>query len=159
MATATYTPLANITLTSSAATVTFSSISQAYKDLILVIAGTPTSGQQYFYTYFNSDTGANYSRFEAYGTGSSPAAGSSSNLIPITLDVGNVASTILNFMDYSATDKHKTVLYRQNVVNELTLMGAGRWANTAAVTSIAVTGYSSGQMAAGTTLALYGVAA
>jgi hypothetical protein len=159
MPTPTYKPLANLTLGSSAASVTFSSISQSYKDLILVVTGLPTTGEQFFYLYFNSDTGANYIRLEAIGTGSTPAYFSASNLIPITLNASAITSNILNVMDYSATDKHKTVLYRLTNPSASTAMGAGRWANTAAITTIAVTGYNGGAMASGTTLALYGVAA
>jgi len=51
-----YVPLANLTLGSSAASVTFSSISQAYKDLVLVIEAT-TSALDVAIIRFNSDQG------------------------------------------------------------------------------------------------------
>jgi hypothetical protein len=54
-----YTALANVTLGSSAASVTFSSISQSYRDLVLVITAT-TSAVDNAFIRFNSDSGSNY---------------------------------------------------------------------------------------------------
>jgi hypothetical protein len=67
------------------------------------------------------------------------------------------AFSILQIMDYSATDKHKSALTRtthtsQSVVEAL----ASRWANTAAITSLAVSG---GTFNVGSTFALYGIVA
>jgi hypothetical protein len=152
-----YTALANVTLGSNANSVSFSSVGQGYRDLVLVVTGVPTTAEQFFYLYFNSDTGSNYSRLEMLGTGSTPATFTAANLIPITLNASNVGTNIIQIMDYSATDKHKSVLYRSANPSSNTLMGAGRWANTAAVTTVTITGFNAGQMAAGTTLALYGV--
>jgi hypothetical protein len=61
-------------------------------------------------------------------------------------------------MDYSATDKHKTVLSRaNNAANGVTAI-AGRWASTSAITSIVLT-FQSSSLATGSTVALYGVSA
>lgn len=157
MPTKTYKALANITLSSAAASVTFGSIPSTYRDLVLVINGTATStGEQYFYLYFNNDTGANYSRVEMGGNGSSAASFSASNLIPITLRQG-IGNHICQVMDYSATDKHKTVLYRNNQSDSLVIAGAGRWASTSVITSLKIQTYSSYNLASGTTFALYGI--
>jgi hypothetical protein len=63
-------------------------------------------------------------------------------------------------MDYSATDKHKTVLSRNNVAGGGVDAFANRWANTAAITSVEVRVSTGGQFfATPTTLSLYGVIA
>jgi hypothetical protein len=162
-----YTALANVTLGSSAASVTFSSISQAYRDLVLVFQGTSSVADRGLYARINSDSGSNYSYVSAYGNGSTAASESGTSSY-ILAHNGSASSTtvqsliVYNFMDYSATDKHKTILIRENqpsgsTYND-TAMLANRWANTAAITSISFI-YSSGNLNAGTTVALYGVSA
>jgi hypothetical protein len=54
-----WTPLANTTLASAANSVTFSGISGAYRDLMLVIQGS-TTGPANVRMRFNGDTGSNY---------------------------------------------------------------------------------------------------
>ena len=159
MATA-LTPLANITLGSSQTTVTFSSISQSYKDLILVIqpVGTTTMNVQ---LRFNGDTGANYVYATFYGNGSSTgSAGGSATYIQTTsftaVNASNDNMGIYNIADFSTTDKHKVVFARHGRSSAGTSMTAGRWANTSAITSMSVIG---GDFDAGTTMALYGVSA
>lgn len=133
-----------------------------YRDLRLVVTSVSTAASEsYSYLYFNGDTGANYSRVEASGNGSSAASATFSNLIPITMpsSAANIIGySAIDIMDYSATDKHKSVLYRNNVVNNTTVMGAGRWASTSAITSISLTAYSN-SYAAGTTVELFGIKA
>lgn len=65
----TYFPIANTTLSSAAASYTFSSISGSYTDLVLVIGGT-LSADISAGIYFNGDTGTNYSTTRMYGNGS-----------------------------------------------------------------------------------------
>jgi hypothetical protein len=68
--------------------------------------------------------------------------------------------TTIHFFDYARTDKHKTILARADVSSLATEATASRWAQTAAITSIAMTlnpGTSS--FATGSTFALYGVIA
>ena len=66
----TYQPIATNTLGSAAASVTFSSISGAYTDLVLIMnAGSSTTNADVDINV-NGDTGANYSRTILYGTGS-----------------------------------------------------------------------------------------
>jgi hypothetical protein len=61
-------------------------------------------------------------------------------------------------MDYSATDKHKTVLIRHNYTNSIVSMAAGRWASTAAVHTVALT-KTSLSFASGSVISLYGIEA
>jgi hypothetical protein len=166
MPTPTYTPLANITLGSAAATVTFSSISQAYRDLVLIVQATPTSNTVGLRMRFNTDTGSNYSYVWALGDGSTTSSGSGTTTRiefepGLARDTTSNSNSIANIMDYSATDKHKPVLVRSNIIGGTypgTVMTGQRWASTSAITTIEVF-FGSGNIAAGSVLALYGVAA
>jgi hypothetical protein len=159
-----YTALANVTLGSSASTVTFSSISQAFRDLIIVMSPMAVVNGGQPFLRINSDSGANYSSVYAEGDGSSTNSGGSvsPNSIYLTRTYYLVSDTkrssmVINLLDYSVTNKHKTVLFRGNQVDSGVGMGVGRWASTSAITSIEITG--NGTFASGSTFALYGVSA
>jgi hypothetical protein len=167
MPTPTYTALANITLGSSASSVTFSSIPATYRDLVIVVSGV-SSGTTWFGFRFNSDTGSNYSNvwMQANADGAAPISGSNSttNIMPWEANVLQASTPFTittQVMDYSATDKHKTTLSRTGGsvggVGLMTSAGAGRWANTAAITTVAAVA-SGGSLGAGLTFALYGIA-
>ena len=151
MPTPTYTALANVTL-GSTATVTFSSIPATYRDLILVVRGTTNNIR------VNGDTGSNYSNVAMYGNGSSAGSGAETTTFFYTNWWGGGTAAnrmyIVQFMDYSATDKHKTILVRGDQADAEANANAGRWANTAAITSIT----SVGTAPAGSTWSLYGIA-
>jgi len=156
--TPTYTPLATVTLGGTAASVTFSSIPATYRDLIVVVNATGTTGLQ-ARMRFNSDSGSNYSFVRMGGDtfGAASSSGTDTSVI-----IGNFTGTphalIINIMDYSATDKHKTVISRSNVSSSAAEAFANRWANTAAITSVQVN-TSTSTWAAGSTFSLYGVIA
>lgn len=160
MPTPTYTPLANLTLSSTAATVTFSSISQLYKDLVLVINAKNNTGATGLRARFNNDSGANYSfvLMDGDGTTAASATASGQTLLSIGSNATSDTVNILNIMDYSATDKHKTVLVRANGASLSTAAFADRWASTSAITSIVVFP-AANSFASGSTFALYGIAA
>ena len=150
--------LATTTLGSAASTVTFGSIPGTYRDLRLVINGTVTTGGNIFIR-FNGDSGNSYTYVQAYGTGSSAASSTSSG--SETADASGVFYTnpgmaVYDFLDYSATDKHKSSLNRCSVAGNLVIMSAGRWASTSAITSI-VFSHGSGSYTSGTTFSLYGI--
>jgi hypothetical protein len=162
MPTPTYTPLANITLGSSAATITFGSIPATYRDLVVVFSGLATNRGN---IRINGDTGANYNWQRMSGNGSSTNAASSINQTQGLLsEFANPASTSvpllfnINIMDYSQTNKHKTIISRADYAPSGTDAVVNRWANTAAVTSIQIF-LVSGSWQAGTTAALYGIVA
>lgn len=163
MPTPTYTPLANVTLASATSTISFSSIPSTYKDLIFVIniAATATVLNEVFIR-FNGDTGSNYSYLEAFGAGSGSGGGGSGSRTynMIGYHGGGVSViTIAQVMDYSATDKHKTTLARNDKTDQGTTMIGCRWANTAAVTSALISNIAPANFPVGTTVALYGVIA
>ena len=160
MPTPTYTPLATVTLGSTASSVTFSSIPATYRDLIVVWDGTISSPSSTTISFrFNGDTGANYSSVYMFGSGASTASGTNlPNGMAFQQGAGGVINAIATVMDYSATDKHKTWLSRSNSTADLVMAWAGRWANTAAITSVALIP-SSSTFASGNTFSLYGVIA
>jgi hypothetical protein len=159
MPTATYIALANVTLTSQA-TITFSSIPATYRDLVLVCSGT-TSVNANLVTRVNGDSGTNYSWVYMSGNGTSATSGSNASDTSILQGAtafwisASPTNTIFNFMDYSATDKHKTVLVRTDGSTRATEAIASRWANTSAITSIAIS-LTSGTFTSGT-MSLYGI--
>jgi hypothetical protein len=163
MPTNTYTPLATVTLGGSDASITFTSIPSTYRDLILVINGNTTGNADYGMR-FNGDGGANYSFVYMGGNGSTTATGSNS-ANQIVLDAyfwrsSERSTLIAQIMDYSATDKHKNVLSRNNVAGGGVDAFASRWANTNAINAVEVFTATGGQsFATGTTLSLYGVIA
>jgi hypothetical protein len=161
MPTPTYTPLANITLGSTATSVTFSSINQTYRDLILVTNVTHSANAEIDLTIrFNGDSGANYSRVAMTGDGSTAAsfAQTGNNGVNVLGASTTISAAITQVMDYSATDKHKTVLFRGNLTSGRVSAFAARWANTAAITSLSVS-VLSGNYAIGSSFALYGIVA
>jgi len=160
----TYIALSTITLATATSSVTFGSIPQTYRDLVLVIFARSASTDSNLRLRFNGDSGSNYTYVRMFGNGSSAFSDStgSSGLQVARLTQNNAAEygTGMNhIMDYSATDKHKTVLSRTGVASAFTFANAGRWANTAAITSLTFTGYDSGfDIGSGTTFSLYGIA-
>jgi hypothetical protein len=165
MPTPTYTPLATVTLGTAAASVTFSSIPATYRDLICVTSTFQTNaGDQYSSYRINGDTGANYNWVYMDTYPGTPSSGATSNatssLWTYTQNVSSTTplTTIVQFMDYSATDKHKTQLHRFGAASPTVGAYASRWANTAAVTSISILA-TSGNYQSGSTFSLYGVIA
>lgn len=164
MGTPTYQPIAEITLGSSASSVTFSNITQAYRDLVLTSTTKNTGNATTIFYRLNGDaTTGNYFRVYALGNGSSTSSATSNDnyFSDSVTSAGSQGVSINHFMDYSATDKHKTVIGRHDVPDggfTYTYMDAKRWANTAAITSIYL--YPTvGSFAAGSTFSLYGVLA
>jgi hypothetical protein len=154
------TALANLTLGSAQATVTFSSISTAYRDLRLVVTGTST-GAPFFRINGDTTTKYNLVAIEGNTTSVQPTftldndrAYSAWNIS--AFDSGGVGTWNCDFFDYAQTDKHKLALTRLTLEKATSLFHY-RYANTAAITSIAFT--SSTTWGAGTTFTLYGLSA
>lgn len=163
MPTPTYTSLANLTLGSAASSVTFSSISGSYRDLILVLDGKSTATADLAFQVNGANT--NYNYVHMTGTGSAASSSSRTNgdyIIPsygvISSISANQTNCIMHLMDYSATDKHKSMLMRTSDSSQAVSATAVRWASTAAITSIACFALGT-TFQSGSTFSLYGVAA
>ena len=160
----TYEPIATQTLSSAAASVTFSSISGAYTDLVIIATITnSTNDDRDLYVQVNGDTGSNYSRTLVYGAGTTAQTGSSSNNSQFRIGNAVLSSTtqtpnILNFMNYSNTSTYKTVIHRGGH-NSSVGTTVGLWRNTAAITSIVLYMQPTSNLNTGSTFTLYGIKA
>jgi hypothetical protein len=162
----TYEPIATNTLGSNTASVTFSSISGAWNDLVLVIAGGCSTGSQNAIIEFNSDTtNSNYSTTILYGTGSAAGSarntGSTGNYFGIT-DTTLSNNLIYSIQNYSNTTTFKTMIGRANGAGS----GASQvrsdvllWRGTNAITAINLKLNSSANWLSGSTFTLYGIKA
>lgn len=161
VATPTYVPLAEVTVASDVSSITLP-VPSGYRDLVFILQAK-TSVEAYPRLQFNGDGSANYSRMGMAVNAGSPA-GFFGTVSSISLsgyassNTNNNYNAIAQILDYSATDKHKTVLARSNNTSNSTDAVATRWANTAAITSIAVL-LDTGTYSAGTTINLYGIEA
>lgn len=162
----TYTPIATTTLGSAAASVTFSSISGAYTDLVIVVDYSLNVSNSSLFVRLNGDTASNYSHTRISGTGSvaSSGRGSTADQARITADTtAQSASTrqlvTVNLMNYSNSSYYKTLLSRYNSTGG-TEAYVDLWRSTAAVTSVQIKGYdATAIIESGSTFTLYGIAA
>ena len=116
MATETYIPLATVTLAASSSAVYFTSISQDYSDLVLVFECEGSNSNR-INGNLNSDTGANYSMVSMENDGGSTVSDSGSGSAYFHAGVCRDTSrsiNIVNIMGYSDTDKHTSILSREN---------------------------------------------
>ena len=162
---ATYEPIATTTLGSAAASVTFSSISGSYTDLVAVFEGTLTSGSADLILRFNSDTASNYSSTHLFGDGSNPGSSRFSNQTSIkATNYGYLESTgrnnaIISIQNYSNATTYKTTIARANNANQSgTNASVGLWRNTNAITSITFLA-TANNFATGSNFTLYGIKA
>lgn len=159
----TYEPIATQTLSTTASSVTFSSISGSYTDLILVISAKNTVAQNYeTWLRFNSDTGSNYSQTFLQNYANSTQSGRNTNISYIAVGKMNASSfdaNIISINNYSNSTTNKTVLSRLNNGDFVTGILVGLWRNTAAITRIDVICETGANYTAGSTFTLYGIAA
>ena len=160
---ATYVPLATTTLGSAQSSVTFSSISGSYTDLIVVYAGSGTSvNTQAIYLQFNSDTGTNYSLTQLTGNGSSASSARDTNIAWLTLCSNNTNTSqnnaIMQIANYSNTTTYKTAIWRNNDPSARLQASVGLWRSTSAITTITLKP-ESGTINSGCTFTIYGIKA
>jgi hypothetical protein len=159
----TYEKIATQTLGSATATVTFTSISGAYTDLVLVTDNIfNTSNLAAAYLRFNSDTGTNYSYQSMQGTGTVANAerGSNQNVMYVARSFGGDQTyNIISIMNYSNTTTNKSVLsrYGSGGASSGVLAAVGLWRSTSAISTILM-GIDGGyNFSSGATFTLYGI--
>ena len=164
----TYVALATNTLTSSAFTVTFTSISGIYTDLVLVCQSKLVSGTNDLGIQFNSDTASNYSRTALSGDGTTASSTRASSATRLVADlnayVRSTASifntSISHIQNYSNTDTYKTVLTRSGAGNDGIDAIVTLWRSYSAITSIDIfPNGGSANLDVGSSYTLYGIAA
>ena len=161
----TYEPIATTTLTSTAASITFSSISSAYTDLRLVVVAKNGSGIDNLLMRFNSDSATNYSSTWIQGSGTAAASSRSSNITGVRSrwSEGSTQFALTTFDIFSyAGSTYKTVL----ATGSSDTNGSGYvtctvslWRSTSAITSITLVPQLTGLYSIGTTATLYGIKA
>ncbi len=167
----TYTLIASNVLSSTTATVTFSSIPQTYTDLVLRIsARTGRTDPDIVLLTFNSDSassGTTYSDTQLFATSTTPGSSRNSNAPTVygaRIDGANetantFSSTEFYIPNYTASvnKSFSSISVYEN--NSTTVFGlfanANLWRNTAAVTQINMTAVSS--YVAGSSFYLYGI--
>lgn len=157
----TYEPIATTTLGSAQASITFSSISGAFTDLVLVMNGKNTTAFDNWRLTLNNDTGSNYSYTYLLGNGSTASSGRGSNASPMY--IGGIPSSdfgtnIAHINNYSNTTTYKTVISRASSATNDVAAWVNLWRNTAAITTIKID-CGTGNLATGTSATLYGIKA
>jgi hypothetical protein len=165
---ATYEPIATTTLGSSSSTITFTSISSAYTDLILVLNsksanGVNNDGINLTVGNGSLDTGSNYSSTLLYNSGSTVYSYrfSNSTSCEIGLIHNEWSPAIIQFQNYSNTSTYKTFLGRTGSAGGSTLVireTVGLWRSTNAINTIQLQ-HGGNQFITGSTCTLYGIKA
>ena len=160
----TYEPIATQTLGSATASITFSSIPATYTDLRLVFVLKNTSADNPI-VRLNSDSGTNYSRIILRGDGSAASSGRSTSTSQTILGYNFSGASAqftfytLDFFSYAGST-NKTFLITasedENGVGYSTSM-VSLYRSTTAISTIALSNFSSNTFAAETTATLYGI--
>jgi hypothetical protein len=160
-------------LSTTTASVTFSSLGSysAYKHLQLrIVTRGDTNWGGTTYLRMNSDTGSNYARHALAGFGSSVASNGNSSAAFIALPFTTAdasepvaqafGGSVIDILDFANTSKNTTVRglggTKRSDSGAGIEMKSGVWINTAAVTSLTISG-SSGTFLAGSRFSLYGI--
>ena len=143
-------------------------IPQTYTDLKVVISSRNTDIYNEIHFRFNGDTGNNYSGRNIYGNGSTAVSSFSSSIsslqnLTVESVSGQTASTFGNtelYIPNYTSSNYKSIsadgVQENNAPSAQAMLGAGLWANTAAITTI--TAFPSiGTFAEGSTFYLYGI--
>lgn len=163
MAEPTFDLIDSVTLSSSASSVSFTGLTQSYRDLVVIATGTTTSSD-YRGIQFNGDTSNSYYLVNAAANGTSLSGNATGNTRVLweyyqPSGTGTVNQAIFQIFDYSTTNKQKPVLVRNGSLasgDVVVEMRATRWANTNAITSITFM-IGTAQYNAGSTFEIYGV--
>ena len=156
------TAIASTTLASNTGSVTFSSISSDYDDLMLVNY-FKVSTQSANSIWFNGDLGSNYAEQNLANFRTLNVFASKGNAhSTIGLDYSGFVSAdfgaqIIHIIDYKNTTKYKTVLARTSINQSQTdcetNVTAGVWLSTSAINQITL----GASYASGSVFALYGI--
>lgn len=158
----TYESIATTTLGSAQPSVTFSSISSSYTDLVIVVQLT-TAAPTNMRIRFNGDTTANYSNTTISGDGSTATSVRETGNTAALLDWNayptstTIATLIINIINYANTTTYKTFINRANNASGGAEANVGLWRSTSAINEVQVRTSSGGNIAVGSTFTLYGI--
>lgn len=161
----TYDPIATYTFPSAASSYTFTSISQAYTDLICVIYMQPnTTNYDVRVGASNTiDTGSTYNSVRIYGNGTSVGTDGQNN--NNTGVLGNVSNNttyptqiMIHFQSYTSTTLGKGCISTFSNPLQYTFYNTGLWRSASAINCLRLHSTSAQNISAGTTITLYGIA-
>ena len=171
MATNTYVALDKVTVGTATPSITFTGISQAYTDLVIVGNwGQSVDGENCLFRVGNGsvDTASNYSATALAGDGTTASSGRLTSATVARVNYINAAGTALtsnfqlNLMNYANTTTYKTFLSRSNTLSG-TYPGpeadVSLWRSTDAIDIVTLSLTGSANFAVGSTFSLYGIAA
>ena len=162
----TYEPIATTTLSSAAASITFSSISSSYTDLKWVLVSSNGTALKDLNITMNGDTSALYSATHLTGDGTNPASGryTGANNIRVASAVGFSTygpSLITGDLFNYRGSTNKTMLIdasgNNNTFGGDVIRTVGLYRSTSAITSLTLTCESPTNFSTGTTATLYGI--
>jgi hypothetical protein len=150
-----------------AATIDFTSIASTYTDLCLKVSARGTTGSFASMRITINGATTNYSSRRLYGDGTSAASDTPTSPAYLTQEpitsasetANTFASTEFYFTNYAAaTNKSVSVdsVAENNATATFTMMNAGLWSQTTAISSLSLF-MSSGNLAQYSTAYLYGV--
>lgn len=163
----TYEPIATASVTNTTTVgLTFSSISSAYTDLIIVFQGNADASANGTRLRMNGDTAANYSSTSLRGNGTSASSAretSTGNGFVITgYAYGSTVTlnevTIVQVQNYANSTTYKTSLIRTGAAAAATSTAVGLWRSTSAITTLFVYA-EGGYLLNGSNATLYGIKA
>jgi len=157
-----YECIATNTLSSDQASISFTSISQAYTDLVVrMIHRSSTASNVTIRTQINSITSGYTSTYIGSTSGVFSGRHSSNSYFEMSNTPNNTlnfASTSMDFMGYTDTNKWKTVLCKYGSIDLESTVYLGLCQTTEAISSLTFTTSGSG-FNSGTSVQLYGIKA
>lgn len=159
MATNTYVPLATTTLGVASASVTFSNLDTAtYRDFRVIFQGRPSSNAVYLNMRVNNDsTSGAYKGVLLYNGPNGFRTSNDSVSAHDVWDFNPEKSMIYDLYDAGVSGKVRTIITAENKPSGFRSLAGVHYLNTNAVSSL-VFSFTSGNIQAGTTIGLYGLA-
>jgi hypothetical protein len=154
----TYEPIATTTLASATTTISFTSISSSYTDLVLRVSGSVANDANIYIKLNNASSGMGWGRIRQNTRGGTPQQINSTS--PATyMNIGFLSGNdpfacIIDINAYTSTNTYKQILSRNFSVNRNNY-GAGGWISTAAVNRVDF--ITDENMAIGTKATLFGI--
>jgi hypothetical protein len=169
MANETYTLIQKTTLTTSAASITFSSIPQTFTDLVVKVSARTTYASPYgegIYLSFNGlSTNMTRRRLYGLGSGSGGSDSAANSYASYTSAASQTANTFGNselyIPNYTSSNYKSSSLdgvAENNAAEAAMLLNANLWSSTAAINSITLTPETGSSFVQYSSVSLYGVA-
>jgi len=160
----TYEPIVTYTVPSATASYTFTSVTQSYTDLVLIMAMASGTATNFDIQVGNgsADTGSNYSSTRMFGNGTTASGDRQpSNFTGVLGNVDNsttvVSTYIVQFLNYTNATTYKQTIARGNRSDAYVNGIFGTWRSTNAINTIKIYSTNSSNIPAGCIFTLYGI--